>query len=365
MRLPILLILACVAANSTNASAQTPAAPPAPIPIPAAGVTAAPAPDAPAKGAATTAPAKSPAEAAKAATPIPTPVPAKQLFGTAKTPTKLAARAIGSYAKGCLAGGRAISIDGAAWQVMRLSRNRNWGHPELIKTVERLAIDAQKLDGWPGLLVGDLAQPRGGPMLTGHASHQIGLDADIWLTPMPPRRLSEKEREELSATSMVAEDKVSISAAWTPGHVQLIKRAASYPNVERILVNPVIKKALCDATEKDPSRAWLAKVRPYWGHEYHMHIRIPCPASSAGCTPQQPVGPEDGCGKEVADWLKLVSRPPAPPPDKPTPPKPPLTLDQLPPECRMVLAGVPQIPRPLVKTRKAAEDKVQPAGAKK
>ncbi|MET0923383.1 MAG: penicillin-insensitive murein endopeptidase, partial [Xanthobacteraceae bacterium] len=136
--------------------------------------------------------------------------PAKQLFGRKTGPAPLQARTIGFYAKGCLAGGMALPINGKTWQVMRLSRNRNWGHPELVKLVEKLAVDAKAGDGWPGLLVGDLSQPRGGPMLTGHASHQVGLDADIWLTPMPDRRLTEKEREDLSATSMLAADKISV-----------------------------------------------------------------------------------------------------------------------------------------------------------
>ena len=113
------------------------------------------------------------------------------------------AAVIGSYAKGCLAGGTALPIDGPAWQAMRLSRNRVWGHPELIAFIERLAIGA-RADGWPGLLVGDMAQPRGGPMRTGHASHQIGLDVDLWLTPMPDRRLTGEERETISAVSMLA-----------------------------------------------------------------------------------------------------------------------------------------------------------------
>ena len=64
-----------------------------------------------------------------------------------------------------MAGGAALPVDGPAWQVMRLSRNRNWGHPDLVALVERLAIEAKEKDGWNGLLVGDLAQPRGGPML--------------------------------------------------------------------------------------------------------------------------------------------------------------------------------------------------------
>ena len=95
----------------------------------------------------------------------------------------------GSYAKGCIAGAVAIPTDGPAWQAMRLSRNRRWGHPDMIALIEQFSQDAQKL-GWPGLLLGDISQPRGGPMLSGHASHQVGLDADIWFTPMPDHRLS-------------------------------------------------------------------------------------------------------------------------------------------------------------------------------
>ena len=38
-------------------------------------------------------------------------------------------RSIGYYTHGCLAGGVALPINGPTWQVMRLSRNRNWGHP--------------------------------------------------------------------------------------------------------------------------------------------------------------------------------------------------------------------------------------------
>ncbi|MEQ1670172.1 MAG: penicillin-insensitive murein endopeptidase, partial [Hyphomicrobium sp.] len=180
--------------------------------------------------------------------PAPPLIPAKQLFGAAKAPAPLAARAIGTYARGCLAGAVALPVDGPAWQAMRLSRNRNWGHPNLVKLVETLALDSKKQDNWPGLLVGDISQPRGGPMLTGHASHQLGLDADVWLTPMPDKRLSRKEREELSATSMLDSTDLAVDPkVFTPGHVQLIKRAASYPEVERVLVHPAIKKALCEA----------------------------------------------------------------------------------------------------------------------
>ena len=170
-------------------------------------------------------------------------------------------------------------------------------------------------------------------MLTGHASHQIGLDADIWLTPMPDRRLSEKEREELAATSMLGKGSLEVDpAVWTDRHARLIKRAASYPEVERVLVHPGIKKALCAFAASDKDRKWLWKVRPITGHYFHFHIRIGCPKGSEGCRAQEAIKNDDGCGKELDDWFAALRGPP-----KPQPPKPELTLADLPAECKVVL----------------------------
>ncbi len=193
----------------------------------------------------------------------------------------------------------------SAWQTMRPSRNRAWGHPKLIKLLKRLGTEAKKEDGWPGLLVGDIAQPRGGPLVSGHASHQVGLDADIWLNPMPDHVLTYREREDISAKSMLDKTKLAVDPkVFTDKQVALIKRAASYPEVQRIFVHPAIKKALCERAGKD--RAWLSKVRPLWGHHYHFHIRIYCP--NGGCKAQAPVGGGDGCGKEVDNWLKEIAK---------------------------------------------------------
>ncbi|MGE0698891.1 MAG: penicillin-insensitive murein endopeptidase [Hyphomicrobiaceae bacterium] len=267
----------------------------------------------------------------------PRPVAAKTVFGAIRTPSPLAARSIGFYSRGCLAGAKALPVNGETWQVMRLSRNRNWGHPALLKIVERLAEDGAAKDGWPGLLVGDIAQPRGGPMLTGHNSHQIGLDADIWLTPMPERRLTATEREQLSATSMLGKDDIHADKeVFTPYHAAIIRRAASYPEVERVLVHPGIKKAMCE--EKGADRRSFHKIRPYWGHHYHMHIRISCPPGSTGCRTQAPTPADDGCGKEIDDWLALLQKPLKPEPPVQRKPQPPriITLDDLPPDCRIV-----------------------------
>jgi penicillin-insensitive murein endopeptidase len=267
---------------------------------------------------------------------------ARALFGQKTAPAALRARAIGSYARGCLAGATALPVDGENWQVMRLARNRNWGHPELISFLEQFAREVPKITGWSGLLVGDLSQPRGGPMLTGHASHQIGLDADIWLTPMPRKRLDSDDRENMSAVNMARSDWRDVNPKnWTPAHTRLIKAAASEPRVERIFVNPALKVALCREAGSD--KTWLNKVRPIWGHNYHFHIRMSCPPGVEGCSGQEPPNFGDGCGAELDGWVEkqyqAIFNPPKPKPGPKPKPKPPMSLDALPAECRQVLVS--------------------------
>ena len=257
--------------------------------------------------------------------------PARTLFGAVTTPSPAGPEAIGSYAKGCLAGGTALPSDGPGWQAMRPSRHRTWGHPALIAFIERLTI-AARADGWSGLLVGDMAQPRGGPMRTGHASHQIGLDVDLWLTPMPDHRLTADERESLSAVSMLADGTRTVDPArFTTLQIALIRHAALDPEVARIFVHPGIKQAMCTQVEGD--RTWLGKVRPWWGHDTHFHVRLRCPSGQSLCRNQDPPPPGDGCGQDLAWWLGEE-------PWRPKPPGPrakPMALADLPSECATVL----------------------------
>ena len=260
--------------------------------------------------------------------------PAKELFGRKGTPSHETPKVVGFYAKGCLAGADMLPLDGESWQVMRLSRNRNWGHPALTSFLARTATDLRAAQIWPGLLVGDMAQPRGGPMITGHASHQIGLDADVWLTPMPDHRLTRAEREELSATQTVRPDRLDIDPArWTTAHMAMLKAVAEKPEVQRIFVNPAIKKAICRDAGGD--RAWLSKMRPMYGHDYHFHIRLACPAGEAGCTRQDAVPEGDGCDASLAWWFTDEALHPKP--DPKARPKPPLTMAGLPNACNAVL----------------------------
>ncbi|HEX8375038.1 MAG TPA: penicillin-insensitive murein endopeptidase [Geminicoccaceae bacterium] len=264
-------------------------------------------------------------------------LPAKDLFGAVPRPTaERRPMAAGTYAKGCLAGGASLSSDGPGWQVMRPSRNRAWGHPALVDFVGRLAAAARD-DGWPGLLVGDMAQPRGGPMRTGHASHQLGLDVDLWLTPMPDRRLTAREREDTAAPSMLRTGTLEVDPArFGSLQASVIRRAALFPEVSRIFVHPGIKQALCATPATGADRAWLAKVRAWWGHDTHFHVRLRCPPGEPACVGQEPPPAGDGCGAELAWWF---TDEPWKPKDPPLPPPRSVTLAELPAECRGVLAA--------------------------
>jgi len=270
-------------------------------------------------------------------------VPAKQLFGKQNLPSKQPTQSLGFYAKGCLAGGIAIPVDGPAWQVIHLSRNRRWGNPAMIALIERLARESKAEDGWNGLMIGDISQPRGGPMLSGHASHQIGLDADIWLTPMPSHTMGYDEREGIPEASVLRKDMMTVDPRkWTKAHERLIVRAASYPEVERVFMHPGIKKKMCDTLE-GRDRALLSKMRPIWGHHYHFHIRMKCPAGSVNCEDQVDPGPDSGCGKQLTEWLNRVKPRPVVKPTKPTKVVKPkyLMLSALPNACKVVLNAAP------------------------
>lgn len=314
-----------------------------------------------AKGDAAPAPAAVPAPAALPPTPAPAvalptppekptiveqaiksgePIPAKKLFAAEKLPSLGKAMAIGYYPRGCLQGGVALPVNGPTWQVMRISRNRMWGHPNLVRFLERFAPAAAKATGWHGILIGDMAQPRGGPLPFGHLSHQIGLDVDVWFMPMPNHTLSADEREKTSAINLVSADWKHINTkTWTPQHYDFIRVAAEQPGVERVLVNAAIKQEMCRMQgAKHPE--WMDKVRPWYGHHDHIHVRLACPPDSPSCRKQPPVPETDGCGKALDYWFsdRVLHPKPKPPNPNAKPPKS-ITLADMPPACKTVLAA--------------------------
>lgn len=260
---------------------------------------------------------------------------AKALFSRKETPfANDTPYAIGQHAKGCLAGGVALPETGPTWQAMRLSRNHNWGHPETIVFIEQVSRAATRV-GWNGIYVGDISQPRGGPV-PGHSSHQIGLDIDIWLLPPGRLDLTRSERERLSSLDVRAADQRTVNGNWTRSHHRLVEAVARDPRVNRIFITPPAKLQMCaDAPARD--RDWLGKIRPWWGHNTHFHVRLNCPRGARGCANPDPVPRGDGC-EEAIWWVTEALEPPDPNAPAPTP-RPPLQLADLPPQCASVVAA--------------------------
>jgi penicillin-insensitive murein endopeptidase len=195
-----------------------------------------------------------------------------------KTPAAGPAQSIGGYSAGCIAGAVALALRGEGFRIAKPERHRIFGHPLLVATIQDLGRRLKTLH-LPPLFVGDLAQARGGPAPTGHASHQSGLDVDIQFV--------------AGGNKMVDSVKQVPLKIFTDKVARVVELAASDPRVERIFVNPILKRALCQRNEED--RAWLRKVRPWWGHDDHFHMRLGCPPDSPGCAPQPPLPPGDGC----------------------------------------------------------------------
>lgn len=257
------------------------------------------------------------------------------------------AAAIGAHTRGCIAGAVPLPLDGSGYQVMRPSRNAFYGHPVAIGYVRALAAEMRDL-GWNGLLIGDIGRWRGGPIPGAHRSHQTGLDVDIWFLPAPVRSLSFDEREQMSAVSIVDASGTEVDGAeWAPGYVDLLRVAASFPEVDRIFVNAAIKRELCRTVVGDDD--WLGRIRPWWGHEDHLHVGLRCPPGDAECVDRPPLPPGDGCDATLEWWFSEEAKD-ALRRAQATPRKP-LTIADLPASCRSVLAGDGVEPLPAADVR--------------
>jgi penicillin-insensitive murein DD-endopeptidase len=225
-----------------------------------------------------------------------------RLWAKARTPAAGEPAAIGGYSAGCVAGAAALPLDGPNYAVMRPSRRRYFGHPDLLKFVEGLGADLKQAK-LPILLVGDMGGPRGGPMLSGHASHQTGLDVDLWYH-LSRKRPTKADRERWGATNLVRKDG-SVNKLWGKDQVKLVELAASNDLVDRIFVHAALKRDLCGKYAGAP---WLGKLRPWWGHADHLHVRLRCPAGNATCAGQEPIPAGDGCGPDVDWWFSAEAK---------------------------------------------------------
>ena len=272
---------------------------------------------------------------------------ANQLFGAQENPSGQAPMPIGSYARGCGAGMVELPESGPSWQAMRLSRHRNFGQPVLIDYLIDLSQFAQQI-GWAGLYIGDMGQPRGGPMTSGHASHQIGLDADIWMLPPSRLDLTARERENISSVPVRSADQRSVTSNWTAAHRALMRAAALDPRVDRIFVAAAVKIEMCK-TAKRKDKDWLQKIRPIAGHDTHFHVRLKCPKGARLCETQKPTVADlskggNGCDDTLMYWVTDYLNPPKPTKNPKKPEKPErgprdFTMADLPKQCAAVLSS--------------------------
>ncbi len=232
---------------------------------------------------------------------------------------------IGSYSNGCIKGAVELN-DGKFYQVQRWGNSRNYGHPELIDYISKLVSRAHKA-GLPNLLIGDLSRPLGGSFgaESNHGSHQSGLDVDVSFDFATPQK-SEYELTHPKDVYIV-DTKNRPTPFFDKNRVALLYMAAQDDRVERIFVAPGIKKTLCKIYEGH-DKSWLRKIRPWFGHRGHMHVRLSCPVDSPLCVKQASVPAGDGCGAELESWFQ-----PPPPTAKKTKPKP-KPKKVYPPKCQ-------------------------------
>lgn len=252
--------------------------------------------------------------------------------GSITTPAPGPARIIGAGDAGCIAGAVRLPDTAPGMQTIRISRSTFWGYPDVIASLLELAKRAHAA-GLPDLYMNDISNPRGGPFPGIHASHQRGLDADVWLDVAGPHPvLPLAARDNLEPPSLVRPDGHGVDPTrWQPEHVTLLRLAATLPGVDRVLINPAIKRQLCQSVTGD--RSWLRRVRPWYGHASHMHLHFSCPAGQSECIDQPPPPAGDGCDASLQWWFDQLDAPPKPP--RPASPPKPVVL---PAACRAIMA---------------------------
>lgn len=219
---------------------------------------------------------------------------------TAKTPTRHKPQIYGGYSAGCIDGAKPLPEKANGYLSVSQESGRIYGHPELITAIEKLGKKIE-FHTKKTLLVGDLGHARGGPASlesSAHRSHQNGLDVDIWYELLPKDKTFDSAMQPFSVldpTGIGLNKKL-----WTKEQMQILRYAASSSAVERILVNPHVKVAMCQHYR---GSSWLNKLRPWWGHDKHFHMRLKCPKGNKHCEPQKPVPDKDECGKELAWWF--------------------------------------------------------------
>jgi len=223
--------------------------------------------------------------------------PPQALLAPASAPTLAKAEAIGFYSGGCLQGGMSLEGDENGLEFAHVGRGRFWAHPYMIDLLTELGEFTHK-NFKKKVIVGDLSLSRGGPTVGGHSSHQNGLDADLWYKLAPTRSRSFQRREVEVMPSVLTEK--GFNKYFSKPQRILLSFLAQDNRVARVFVHPKIKKALCEGPRRLFTDKSLAKIRPWFGHDDHLHLRLKCPQSDKNCVAQEP--PKEGSGCDELKW---------------------------------------------------------------
>jgi penicillin-insensitive murein endopeptidase len=228
-------------------------------------------------------------------------------WAKATQPASGAAESIGSPGAGCLRGAVKLNEDAMGVYLMRPQRGRSYGHPHLVQLIQTVGREFANKKA-PPILIGDIGQPKGGPTMSAHASHQNGLDIDIWYFRPKSwigRRVSLKQRAKLSAVGMVDKKHLKVNDLFESNQVELLRAFAEKPEVDRILVNFSIKRYLCLNHSKE---AWIRKIRPWFGHDSHFHLRLKCDAKDISCKNGEDIPHGNGCDSSLDWWWSDEAR---------------------------------------------------------
>lgn len=232
---------------------------------------------------------------------------------------------VGNYNNGCIFNSHSLQISTEHYQVAHPKKMRYFGDESMIRFIERYSRTVHK-NGIGSVLVGDVSTKYGGRLNTGHASHQNGLDVDIefYLD-----RINSRDLDKPHANILVNKGKQTTNSLFNRKYYDLIMLAAKDPLVERIFVSPAIKVKMCDMTRDESMHKYLHKIRPWFGHTEHFHVRLKCPSHAYDCERQDPIPEMFTIAEEKEDALSWF----LPPPENSVAAAPKKTKPALPMRC--------------------------------
>ena len=225
--------------------------------------------------------------------------------------------------RGCIAGAVPLPADGPGWQVMRPSRNRAWGHP----------TSSTSSSAWP----------RGQSLTAGRASWSATWASRAAADAHRPRLAPDRARRRRLAHADARPHAHARRARGTclrpsPCRTGVWRSTRRFGRGQAALWSVVRRcsprssrpsstrpsRGRCRGSGRD--RGWLAKVRPWYGHDDHMHVRLRCPADEPLCRDQDP--PPRGETAAAPSWPGGSARSPT---RRPRRPGQAVTLVDLPP----------------------------------